>query len=578
MATLDPQKPESFARVQEVISRIAPEWRTEANVIDIVPALKTRGRRLETGALVIGFHVIEKVPPELLADRGFRPIPPEVEGIPTDVIVARAPALGSVDTKDTRSQLFDTLVGGIAVGNANKNYYGTLAMPLFAQSDSRMVGLTNEHVLVFDGDGHVGDEVDQPRFDLKSEVSLDSASCCPNGQLHYRGVHNPVVDAAAAVFATTALAAALSDEIDPHRRGQDATHPAATERTWRETVQVELGYPQMPLPGTPYQLDVTWKYERQTDLRTLTHNAVETKQNEHTIDAQALLTDHPTYQRGQTVRFLAFLGHEPKRREGCGDYFVTAAALSPSQKRAYKVILRPTDLATILRQEESFSSEASSFAKETVRRCHGFTGQPERLRFAGRRLMDGLLYDSQGRTAEIVRSPAGLRFVKAVRIELHLPADQVLVAVELEKKQTVLLTALRHGAEVGTARVQGGGAQTIEIAAPGITALVLHARDATLLRVCTVQDIRRACLYTGTFELAPDEELGTWPTFLFAQTRNSASLGMAPTLAAQSIGCLPVTDNFIFIGDYEQIQYGHQCHIDIVPDGSFQVVAPSAIG
>src|SRR5205823_1375137 len=149
----------------------------------------------------IGFFVREKVPAELLADRGYRPIPPQIEGIPTDVILARNRPAGSVDDKATRSQMFDTLVGGIAVGNANMNVYGTLAMTLLAVSDSRLVGLTNEHVLVFDGDGKAGDEVQQPRFYLSSEVSIDNAACCPNGQLHYRGVDNPIVDGAAAVFA-----------------------------------------------------------------------------------------------------------------------------------------------------------------------------------------------------------------------------------------------------------------------------------------------------------------------------------------------------------------------------------------
>src|SRR5260221_1057309 len=132
--------------------------------------------------------------------------------------------------------MFDNLVGGIAVGNANIHAYGTLGMTLLAVSDGRMVGLTNEHVLVFDTDGHVGDEVQQPRYYLHSQVSLDSASCCPGGQLHYRGVDNPIVDAAVAVYAAAALAAALSDEIEPHRPGQAATIPAANERTLPEAV------------------------------------------------------------------------------------------------------------------------------------------------------------------------------------------------------------------------------------------------------------------------------------------------------------------------------------------------------
>ena len=226
MPALDPKDRASFDAIEAVIKRISSQWRSQAHIMEIVPALKTRGGVVQTETLAIGFRVAEKLTYADLAQRSLAAIPAEIEGIPTDVILARQRPHGSVDTKSTRSQMFDTLIGGIAVGNANMNVYGTLGMVLLAQSDSRMVGLTNEHVLVFDGDGHVGDEVQQPRFYLNSEVSLDNAACCPNGTLHYRGVDNPIVDASAAVFAATALAAALSDVIDPHRRGQDATVPA----------------------------------------------------------------------------------------------------------------------------------------------------------------------------------------------------------------------------------------------------------------------------------------------------------------------------------------------------------------
>jgi hypothetical protein len=53
--------------------------------------------------LGIGFHVSEKLSPEDLRRRRITPIPPEIEGIPTDVILARRRALGSVDDKSTTS-------------------------------------------------------------------------------------------------------------------------------------------------------------------------------------------------------------------------------------------------------------------------------------------------------------------------------------------------------------------------------------------------------------------------------------------------------------------------------------------
>jgi len=326
MPHLDPRDPASFAELEALISRIAPQWKAHSNVVAIVPALKTKGGYVQPEKLVLGFYVREKVAPELLHDRGYSPIPSEIEGVPTDVIPAVRRPLGNVDTKDTRSQMFDTLAGGMAVGNANMNAYGTLAMIIFAQDDGRPVGLTNEHVLVFDGDGHIGDEVQQPRFYLNSEVSIDSAACCPNGQLHYRPVDNPIVDVAAGVFAAAAVAAALSDEIDPHRRGQDATVPDAQERTVRETVSVEMQYPETPFPGRPYKLDVKWKYRRETELRALEYAVAETRQNGHIVATQELLTDRAVYSRSDRVIFYALLGPE-SRQKSCGNYFVTAAAL-----------------------------------------------------------------------------------------------------------------------------------------------------------------------------------------------------------------------------------------------------------
>jgi hypothetical protein len=436
MPPLDPKDRASFGAVETVIKRITSQWRSQGHIMDIVPALKTRGGVVQPETLAIGFHVAEKLPQDELTRRGLAAIPAEIDGIPTDVILARQRPLGSVDTKSTRSQMFDTLIGGIAVGNANMNAYGTLAMVLLAESDGRMVGLTNEHVLVFDGDGHVGDEVQQPRFYLNSEVSLDNAACCPNGTLHYRGVDNPIVDASAAVFAATALAAALSDVIDPHRRGQDATVPAAGERTLKETVSVDMNYPEMPLPGRPYKLDVNWKYQRHTDQRTMDFGAAEVMMNPHVIQTQSLTTDQPTYTRGATVTFLARLGRELEGKS-CDNYFVTAAALSPSRRTAYKLILRP------------------------------------------------------------VASGAGLAVAGATR----------------------------------------------------------------------------GCLYRGQLVLAPNEELGRWGTYLFAQTRNDVPLGTPATTAARTIGGLPVTHNFVDGGPTDSIIYGHRCNIDLVQDGSFEVVA-----
>lgn len=329
----------SYGEVAAVAARTAQDWQDDPNVIDVTACIKVRGGVAQPGAYAVGFRVRHKVPVDILRERGWRLVPDDVDGIVTDVIATHRPALGSVDEKDTRSQLFDTLIGGIAVGNAERGAYGTLGMSLLTIDDGRLVGLTNEHVLVSDGDGKVGDDVLQPRFYLNAEVSLEPADCCPDGQLVYRGVDNPVVDAAIGVFAAAAIAAAASDEIDPHRRGQDATPVDPGERTSREVVRIDVDYPEVPLPGTAFTTEVRWRYERHTDQGVRTHAVAEEKTNPHHTAVQLLVTDRNEYSQGEGVLLGAALGPDAYS-ERC-NYLVTAAVMSPSGEQALKTVLRP---------------------------------------------------------------------------------------------------------------------------------------------------------------------------------------------------------------------------------------------
>jgi hypothetical protein len=586
---LNPADPASFERLEALIARIREEWVDDPNVLDIVPAIKVRGRVAEPDSLVIGFHVAEKVPLELLEDRGLRRIPDEIGGIPTDVVLARQPPHdGSIDEKNTRSQMFDTLIGGIAVGNANMNVYGTLTMMLLANSDGRMVGLTNEHVLVYDGDGHIGDEVQQPRFYLNSEVSLDTASCCPNGVLHYRGVDNPVVDAAAAVFAAAALAAALSDEIDPTRRGQEATVPDADETTVREVVSVSLDYPQIPLPGTPYSVKVDWSYDRLTDRQTRTHAVSETQTNQHVLQSQHLLTDRREYARGQTVTFLALL-EEPGREGPCRRRFVTAAALSPSHRRAYKVILRPYELQAEIERQRAIAhgSAGHIFQDGSVRRCFAFDHQKPGSKFHAPRVIDGLRYDPEQATATFVHDASGAMALElpARGIVITLPTAVEIATVRLwiRGPEPVTVRGFDGASEVAVEQAVPAnvpGDATVTLAAQAINRLVIGTSKppALLQELCLEKGITQPCLYRGTLELASDEELGFWSTYLFAQTLNDVAVGTDPLIAAQTIGGLPLTNNFTFVGDTDSVTYGHACNVDVVSDGSFEVIAPPAVG
>jgi len=584
---LDPRDPGSFERIEQIIARIGPDWSGEANLLGIRPVLKVSSGRVNPDSLVIGFYVTDKVAPDELAERGFRPVPTSVDGIPTDVVLARQRAHGSVDEKNTRSQMFDTLVGGIAVGNADLNAYGTLTMTLLAQSDGRMVGLTNEHVLVFDGDGQIGDEVQQPRFYLNSEVSLDSAACCPNGVLHYRGVDNPIVDAAAAVFAAAVIAAAASDEIDPHRRGQDATVPDPSERTLRETVSMSIDYPRIPLPGTPYPLGVDWKYSRQTDRRVLDHAVSEEKRNPHVIDIQHLVTDRRQYPRGAVVELLAVLGPE-RERERCDRYFVTAAALSPSHRRAHKVILRPFDFARDgqSRVAITYGEAGHSVQDQWLRHCYGYDHFKIGEELSGPRLIDGITYDPGHSIARFVAASGGgialLIPRHGLTITLPRASARVTLSVELNASEPISAVAYAGDERVDEARSVAESVPTsvdLALAGEGIDRIVLKgAGEASLRSVCAEADVARACFYRGRMTLAPDAELGLWSTYVFAQTTNDVRLGTDPLVAATTIGGLPITSNFADGGESDHILYGQACNVDLVPDGSFEVITEPIVG
>jgi hypothetical protein len=576
--SLRPRDPEAVRRVQEIIDRIIGQWKDD-HVADLMPVVKVVRGVAQPEQLAIGFFVHHKLTAAQVEERGLKPIPSAIEGVPTDVLPVHAHPYGTVDERHTRSQMFDTLIGGIAVGNAKIGAYGTLAMICFAQSDSRPLGLTNEHVLVFNTDGHAGDEVEQPRFYLHREASIDPAPCCPNGQIRFREPENVIADIAAGVFVAAALAAALSDEIDPHRRGQDATPVDPGERTHREVVSAEIDYRQIPFPGQPYKLGVKWKYSRTTDRRVLTASADEERTNPHVIAEQALLTDAERYPRGALVRFLAMLGPELEAKS-CNNYFVTAACQSPSGQRKYRVVLRLLSR----HQKEPSGGEwqlAHGERQNLARQCFSFLGAARKVAYRKPIVINGLVIDPAGNEVIFVQSgpdgPPVMRIPGAgVVIRMPRSSARITAHVQLHAQQPVTMIAFSGSTEVARAATKRGDvASVLSVSGARISHVRMEggSNEATLSQLCLEREPGAHCLYAGELRLAPDEELGIWQTYVFAQIRNNVPLGTDPLMAAQTIGGLAVTNNFVAAGDSYNITYGHSCLIDVVPDGQFEVVA-----
>jgi hypothetical protein len=579
MKKLEPRDGNNRALVQGIVDRIKADWLREPNIAEVGVGIKISNGRPQIDTLAVQFHVRKKLPAEELLQRGWRQVPDQIDDVPTDVEAIDAAPL----VLDTRSQRFDPILGGVTIGNTKRNSVGTLGGFVFSNVDARALGLTNEHVLVFSGDGATGDEVAQPASGYDSDVRIVDAECCPDGQLTFRSVPNPLSDTLADLAAVAAIAAVASDEIDPHRRGQLATNVDPGEQTRTERVRMKVGYREVPLPGTAYRANVEWEYERITDRRVLTHAVKEVKQNPHTLNEQELLTDHKIYRRGQLVRFLAALG-AGHRRKPCDNFHVVAHALPPSGAAARRTILRPLQPSDYSLLREGFSELDPK--RPIAPYCLHFSalkpGTPVGRAF--RHLGAAVASLGPQDLAIVDQIPRGgrdgngeLRFPDAgVRITLPVAAERVVALVASFTGRQVTLRAFDGTTEVGS-RTGSHGPQgdVLEIQASRITNVVVQGGggEGVLLIICSYRVLETpVCLYTGTMLLRPTEELGIWSTYVVAQTLNDVPAGTDPAIAAQTIGGLAVTNNLTSGGRFSQLGYGEMCALDAVPDGSFVVV------
>ena len=417
---LNPRNPDDLDRVEHVAARLRDEWADDPNVVAIGPGLRIVGRRAVPDELIITFFVRRKLPPEEIARRGLRTVPTEVDGIPTDVEPTGANALYSGLEK--RRERRDPLLGGIAIGNSQIHFwYGTLGAIVFDNATGEPMALTNEHVLINSNKGHVGDEVIQPAPPRISDfIDIDfTPDCCPTGGIIFVESPGPITSTLTTLAGMAAIVG-CADVRDPTRRGQDATVPAPGEVTVRERVDVELRYPDFPIPGTPHTVKADWRYTRETTGASYSHAVAEANTNEHVLLLQRLQTDRKEYKRGEIIHLLATLV-APKER-ACSSHYAI---------------------------------------------CYLVPGAP----------------GQQGRSHMLVLRP-----------------------------------------------VSGKALAEVERLFPGL------------------EHPDRACFYYGRIGVETIDPLGPWRTHLFAQTVNDVPAGMDPETAAPTIGGIPVTRNFEFIG------------------------------
>ncbi len=119
--------------------------------------------------------------------------------------------------------------------------------------------------------------------------------------------------------ATAGGGAALLDVKDPIRRGQEHTVPLPGERTLRELLTVTNGYPQEPVVGTVYPIDVSWVYTRIT-----TGNAYSYAVDERVTNHHATAVRHISIgsRRPRAGRRIVIRARTDARLRGNHGYFV----------------------------------------------------------------------------------------------------------------------------------------------------------------------------------------------------------------------------------------------------------------
>lgn len=481
-----PEIVDAQARAREVLERVKDEWLAAPNVTGIGIGYKRTGGERNFSQIALQIFVANKLPPAELRARKLRAVPGKIEGVVTDVEVQPVlrPSSSASGSRDDRK---DPLVGGATVGvNTKPFWYGTLGAIVFDRTTGEQMVLSNQHVL----DGAPGTEVVQPSpigLDDSLEIGFQLDFCNP---LHFFRLDTPnttVGSVLAGAAAAAALAAAMSDEIDPTRRGQDVTVPPPGAKTLFESHEVRLTYPELPIPGTHFRVKSDWKYTRHTDAGDLSASADEVKKNPHVLTDKLLLTDRTLYHPGDTIQLLALILPE-------------ACAPRPSE-RAPSEPIRPAELKAL--------REAAAVI-------------PPPLSVATAAVHD----DLETGTVDATTQTAAAVVTRRCNCErYHLTALLTPSAVD-----RAFPVVLREPAASFRSELLGRLLQIVE------------KQDDKELRERVFRLVRYGCFFYGALNV-DNIPAGPWRHYLFVQTVNTATAGMKPTEAAQIIGGLPVSQN-----------------------------------
>jgi hypothetical protein len=149
------------ARVRQVLPQAIRNWIFDPNVTMIGIGWPEHQGQLDENKLAIRFHVCSKYEPgpqlECAIEQGETqaPIPPEIAGIPTDIVQGQYQLhrfnirqLSRSSTRATRAERFDLLHCGIGISSEKVYGSGTLGALVRDRFSQQLMCLSNWHVMV----------------------------------------------------------------------------------------------------------------------------------------------------------------------------------------------------------------------------------------------------------------------------------------------------------------------------------------------------------------------------------------------------------------------------------------------
>jgi hypothetical protein len=560
---------EALEKVREVVKRLQREYADDPNVKAVGWGLARRGGEL-AGGISILFYVRKKLPSaRAIEAHGSRMIPAEIDGFPTDVVAdSSRPAQAAGARDDTK---YDPLRGGVATSNSEGhlvwfNGFGTLGILARDNATNAPVALSNWHVW---GDGgSAGDQIIQPGHPTAGDHVEAVGKVLACGPLVTSLIEweapDPIAAGLYAGAAAAAIAAACSDQRDPTRRGQDATPVGPGELTESEAVEVDIEYPQLPLPGVAFQANVTWSYERRTNEGVHAFQVDETRVNTQFLLGKMIRTNKPSYAPGEVVELVAAVwDYQPRP---CDGYHVVAHLIPHrAPTTAVRAVLHPTACPRTFPQdppEEPGQKVCVVFDDQPLGE-HPYKGSFEWLQYLepsqdGVRIVDwyapaqGLLIPPR---LLLTHEPAGaasatiVHFHDPVHLTAYNAAGAVVGSVTSPATQGVEHTLEVRGDGIVRVLIHGGGGEglllryCIEPAREGSFAIGVGPSLAESIRfeqptlALTSSALRaKRCCFRGSFRLPPDEPAGKWDVHLTVQNVNQVPEGTPPEQAATIIG------------------------------------------